>query len=101
MAEVKNMIENDYNIKLKKITTRNPQANAVLERAHQTIGNIIRTYDLSASALSEIEAWNGILASTLFAMRAIVHTTMQYTPVQNITRDANWKFIKRKKAKIN
>ena len=109
MAEVKDMIEKDYNIKLKKITTRNPQANAVLERAHQTIGNILRTYDLSATSLSEVEAWNGILASTMFAMRATVHTTTQYTPAQlvfgrdsvlNITHDANWKIIKERKQKL-
>jgi hypothetical protein len=33
-----------YGLKLKPITTRNPQANAIIERVHQTIGNIIRTF---------------------------------------------------------
>jgi hypothetical protein len=33
---------NDYGVKKKAITTRNPQANViVVKRVHQTIGNII------------------------------------------------------------
>ena len=28
------------------------------------------------------DAWDGILASTKFTLRATVHTTMQYTPAQ-------------------
>ena len=37
---------NDYGVKVKPITTRNPQANAIVERVHQTIGNMIRTLEL-------------------------------------------------------
>ena len=36
-------ITKDYNIKPKVITTRNPQANAIIERVHQTIGNVLLT----------------------------------------------------------
>ena len=38
-AEFYSMITTDYNIKPKAITTRNPQANAIIERVHQTINN--------------------------------------------------------------
>ena len=38
------MTINDYRIKVRPITSRNPQANAMLERLHQTIGNILRTF---------------------------------------------------------
>ena len=38
------MILHDYGIKGKPITVRNPQANAIVERIHQVIGNIIRTF---------------------------------------------------------
>jgi hypothetical protein len=34
------MIENDYGIKRKGTTVQIPQENAILERVHQTIGNI-------------------------------------------------------------
>jgi hypothetical protein len=38
------MMSTDYGIKVKPKTVRNPQANAVLERVHQTLGNIIWTF---------------------------------------------------------
>ena len=44
MKEFISMIKNDYNIKRKVITTRNLQANSILERVHQTVGNILRTF---------------------------------------------------------
>ena len=44
MAEFSKMCQNDYGLKSKPITNRNPQSNAIIERIHQTIGNIIRTF---------------------------------------------------------
>ena len=41
MAEFSEMVVRDYGVKKKTITTRNPQANAIVERVHQTIGNVI------------------------------------------------------------
>jgi RNase H-like domain found in reverse transcriptase/Reverse transcriptase (RNA-dependent DNA polymerase)/Integrase zinc binding domain/Retroviral aspartyl protease len=107
MAEFAEMIENDYGIKRKGTTVRNPQANAILERVHQTIGNMIRTF--SKENLDEKDPWSGILAATMFAIRATYHTTMQATPAQlvfgrdsilNIKFDANWAFIRDQKQKI-
>ena len=43
MAEVINTLRDDYGITRKPITTHNPQANAMVERAHQTLGNMLRT----------------------------------------------------------
>ena len=34
--------------------------------------------------LDDKNPWDGILASTMFALRAAVHTTTQYTPAQLI-----------------
>ena len=64
--------------------SRNPQANAILERMHQTIGNILRTFKVQNMVLDDENPWDGILASTMFALRAMVHTTTQYTPAQLI-----------------
>ena len=47
MAEVLSMLRDDYDIECRVITTRNPQANAILERVHQTIGSMIRTFQLN------------------------------------------------------
>ena len=38
------MMANDYGILYSSISVRNPQANAIVERVHQTIGNIICTF---------------------------------------------------------
>ncbi len=72
----------DYGVKKKPITTRNPQANAIVERVHQTIGNIIRTFELQDNYLDEDDPCKGILAATAFAIRATYHTTLQKSPGQ-------------------
>ncbi len=38
MKDFANMVRDDYGIKKRPITTRNPQANAIIERIHQTLG---------------------------------------------------------------
>ena len=80
IAEFAKMCHNDYGLKRKPITTRNPQSNAIIERIHQTIRNIIRTFDVSN--IVNIDPWSGILAATMFAVRATYHTTLQTSPMQ-------------------
>ena len=48
------MIKEDYGIMAKPITVRNPQDNAIAERIHQVIGNIIRTFELEDNYLDEV-----------------------------------------------
>jgi hypothetical protein len=43
IAEFAKMAKDDYSLKIRPIMTRNPQANAIIEGVHQTIGNILRT----------------------------------------------------------
>jgi hypothetical protein len=47
LAEFITMIKNEYGQICKPITTRNLQSNAVLERIHKTIADIIRTHQLN------------------------------------------------------
>ena len=69
--------------KCKGTTVRNPQANAVLERIHQTLGNIIRTFQLQDDPyMDPADPWAGILSAAMFALRATYHTTLQATPAQ-------------------
>ena len=107
MAEFSEMLVTDYGIKKKPITKRNPQANAIVERVHQTIGNMIRTFQVQY--LDEDDPWAGILSAVAFAVRATVHTTTQATPMQlvfgrdailNIQFKANWKLLKQRKQEI-
>ena len=87
----------------------NPQSNAIIERIHQTIGNIIRTFDVSN--IVNNGPWSGILDATMFAVRATYHTTLQVSPMQlvfgrdailNIKHVAHWEHIRqRKQLRIN
>ena len=80
MAKFTNMCQNEYGIKRKPITTRNPHSNVIIERIHQTIGNIIRKFDVSN--IVNNDPWSGILAATMFAVRATYHATLQASPMQ-------------------
>ena len=42
----KTMMTNDYGILWNSISIRNPQANSIVERVHQTIGNITFTFKI-------------------------------------------------------
>ena len=67
-------------MRVKLITFGNPQENAILEMIHKTIGNILHTLKIQDIGLDNIKPWDGILDSTMFGLRVIVHTTTQYTP---------------------
>ena len=43
LAKTREMMINDYGIKVRPITSRNFQSNTIVERVHQTIDNILRT----------------------------------------------------------
>ena len=107
LAEFAQMVVEDYGIKKKPITKRNPQANSIIERVHQTLGNIIRVLD--TQSMDPEDPWGGVLAAAMFALRATYHTTTQATPMQlvfgrdailNTTFQANWKNIKDRKQKL-
>ena len=58
MAKFAKMVRNDYNIKTKLITTRNPQANSVIEQIHQTIGNMICTFRMHDAEIDKNDPWS-------------------------------------------
>ena len=81
--DFRDMCVNDYGIKRKVISTRNPQANAIVERAHQTLGNLIRSFQLQDKPYYDPDdPWGGILAAVAFALRSTYHTTLQAMPGQ-------------------
>jgi predicted outer membrane repeat protein len=114
-AEVADTLYNEYGITRKYITTRNPQANSMIERAHQTVHNMIATLDirgkkdLKGKTATSREKWDGVLSAVGFGMRATVHTTMKATPAQlvfgrdallNVRFQADWEYIKQRKTKV-
>jgi hypothetical protein len=109
MGEFARMVEKDYGVKRRPITTRNPQANSIIERIHQTIGNMIRSFQIGKMEVDEDDPWSGILAAVMFATRATYHTTTQATPAQlvfgrdailNTKFDANWAYIRNRKQQV-
>ena len=75
-AEVQTMIEANYGIKIRRITKRNPQANAIVKRAHQTIGTIIRNFSIATNDdIDDDDLWSGILGAVAFGLRATVYTS--------------------------
>ena len=105
----KKFVTEEYGTTVKGATVRNPQANAILERVHQVVANLVRTYDLEEYDMDDEDPWSGILAAAAFAVRSTYHTTLQATPGQlvygrdmifNIKHVANWKAIKERKQKL-
>ena len=109
--EFTRMVRDDYGLKVRKATTKNPQSNTILKRLHQVLGNMIRTHELEDAYVDEANPWGGIIAATCFGIRSTYHTTLAATPGQlvfgrdmifNIKHEANWHDIRaRKQARIN
>ena len=107
--EFQKMMIEEYGVYPRPITVRNPQANAILERLHQTIGNMIRTFELENYVLDDDDPWKGILSAAAFAVRSTIHTTLQKTPGQlvfgrdmmlNVQHVADWEHIKQRKQNL-
>jgi hypothetical protein len=109
-AEVSDMLKSEYGITRKIITSRNPQSNSIIERCHQTFGNMIRTAQIRDKRnLDPVFGFTGLLASCRKAMNSTVHTTVRATPSQlvfgrdamlNASFEADWQFIKDRKQKL-
>ena len=109
-AEVSAAIKNEYGIKKKLITTRNPQANAIIERIHQVVHQMVRSSNIKdARDLDSDAPWQGVLSAVRQAMRSLVHTTLRATPTQlvfgrdailNVSFEADWQYIKERKQRL-
>mgnify|MGYP003331710574 CR=1 FL=1 len=103
MAEFSKMVCNDYGVTKRSITTQNPQANGIIERIHQTIGNMIQTFCIHKTDLDKEDPWSGILGAVMFATRYTIHSKNRATPAQqvfgreailNVKHKADWACIK-------
>ena len=109
MLEVTSLIEDEYGIRRVNTTVRNPQANAMVERAHQTMHNLVRTQSIKDVDSLPDGTFDGVLSATRFAMNSTVHTTNRATPMQlvfgrdamlNVTFQADWEYIRQRKQKL-
>ena len=98
----------DFNIKPTPTTIKNPQANAILERVHQVLGDMLRTKNLQQYDFDALDPWSDILASVAWAIRSTHHSTLKASPAQlvfnrdmllNIKFIADWETIRLRKQK--
>jgi hypothetical protein len=64
-------------------TAKNPQSNAMCERMHQTVGNILKTLlhgELPLDMASAKEYINETLSIAMHAMKAAIHSTLGSSP---------------------
>eukprot|EP00957_Ditylum_brightwellii_P068734 5217529-Ditylum_brightwellii.AAC.1 len=89
MEDFITLIQDEYRIKHKPITTRNSQVNSIVERSHQTIGNLLHIFKPGSAKLDSKDPMSGILSIIIFALQSIIHTTHKATPMQLVFgRDA-------------
>ena len=84
-SEFKNVFEqmcDNYAMKKKHSTAYNPQSNGVIERIHQVLGNILRTFEMDKEDLNPNNPWGYFLNTAAWAIRSTYHTTLEATPAQ-------------------
>ena len=72
----------DYGIKPRRTTIKNPQDNSILERVHQVLGNMLRCKNISNLDLEGDDPWTALLSSPAFSMIETHHTTIGASPDQ-------------------
>ena len=69
-----------YGLKRKPTTIKNPQANAILERIHAVIADMMRTSGLDNSDTVTPQMIDEFLVNVSFAVRSTYHTVLRTTP---------------------
>jgi hypothetical protein len=106
--EFQHLIEEECNIEAKPSSERNPQpqSNAILERINQTIGDMLRAFEVENQSIDESDPWSGILSTVAWAVRSTHHATLQSTPgllvfgrdmIWDTAHVADWQCIKQRK----
>jgi hypothetical protein len=69
-----------YGIKRKPTTVKNPQANAILERVHQVLGQILCTAELDMADSVTPDDVDTFLDNAAWAIRSTYHTVLKASP---------------------
>lgn len=98
----------NYGLAKKTSLEYNPQSNGIIERVHQVLGDMLRTFELEERELDEDDPWGEFLSAAGFAIRSTYHTTLESTPSQlvfgrdiilPIKFEADWARIRRNRQK--
>ena len=74
----------NYGMDPKPNTPYNPQSNGIVERVHQVLNDMLRTFELENKQLDSRAPWTRFLSASAFAIRSTFHTTLGTTPAQLI-----------------
>ena len=81
----KSLIETEYGISTKPSTSWNPMFNAMLERIHQVLGNLVQTVNTSTQTYVEKDdSWTLILAAAAFSIFSTTNKKNWYSSGQLI-----------------
>jgi hypothetical protein len=70
----------EFGLKPKPTTVRNPRENAILERMHGVLGNMLRTSGLDMSDTVTPEDIDNFIVNAAWAIRSTYHTVLQSSP---------------------
>eukprot|EP00957_Ditylum_brightwellii_P201792 15327285-Ditylum_brightwellii.AAC.2 len=70
VAKFTEIIVSDYVANKKPITAKSPQANNIIERIHQTIGNMIRSFEVHNASIYEKDPWAPVSLPYCLALTA-------------------------------
>ena len=96
----------DYGITSHVTTVQNPQANAIIERVHQVLANMLRMSNLQDNLLDTTHKIQQILRIVQWAVNTTYHSMLQASPAQFVfgrdmimptTYLANWAAIQARK----
>ena len=74
----------NFTIEPKPTTIKTPQSNAILERVHQVVHDMLRTQDLKEHTFDSIDPLGPILVEVAWTIRSTHHTTHIASPGQLI-----------------
>ena len=73
-------LRDSYGLKRKPTTVKNPQANAILERMHQTIMGMLRTAEIDMADSVKESDITDFLTNAAWAVRSTYHTVLKASP---------------------
>ena len=73
-----------YSVKRKPTTSKNPQANAIIERVHAVFNDMLRTSGLDGSDDLDAHRIDQFITNAAWAIRSTYHTVLKATPGEAI-----------------
>jgi hypothetical protein len=71
-------------MKRKPTSVKNPQANAILERIHAVLGNMLHTSELNVAETVKASDIDVFLSDVTWAVLSTYHTVLKASPVAAI-----------------